>query len=50
MLLALLLLAAPPDTIRLEVGSKLVNGRVYAPHKARVRVHGESGAAQPAAE
>ena len=50
MLLALLLLAAPPDTIRLEVGSKLVNGRVYAPHKARVRVHGDSGAAQPAAE
>lgn len=50
MLLALLLLAAPPDTIRLEVGSKLVNGRVYAPHKARVRVHGDSGAAAPAAE
>src|SRR5688500_899494 len=34
--------AAPPvvvsDTIRLEVGSKEVNGRVYAPHAARVRV------------
>lgn len=34
--------ATPPviasDTIRLEVGSKEVNGRVYAPHAARVRV------------
>jgi hypothetical protein len=29
----------PADTIRLEVGSKEVNGRVYAPHAARVRVH-----------
>jgi hypothetical protein len=29
---------APFDTIRLEVGSKEVNGRVYAPHAARVRV------------
>jgi hypothetical protein len=27
------------DTIRIEVGSPLVNGRVYAPHRARVRVH-----------
>ena len=26
------------DTIRLEVGSKLVNGMVYKPHAARVRV------------
>jgi hypothetical protein len=26
------------DTIRLEVGSKLVNGTVYKPHAARVRV------------
>ena len=26
------------DTIRLEVGAKEVNGRVYAPHAARVRV------------
>ena len=26
------------DTIRLEVGSKEVNGKVYAPHVARVRV------------
>lgn len=31
--------AAPADTIRLEVGSPLVNGRVYKPHRARVRVH-----------
>ena len=26
------------DTIRLEVGAKEINGRVYAPHAARVRV------------
>ena len=26
------------DTIRIEVGSKEVNGRVYLPHAARVRV------------
>lgn len=50
MLLILLLVAAPADTIRLEVGSKLVNARVYKPHKARVRVHGDSGAANPTAE
>jgi hypothetical protein len=30
--------SAPSDTIRLEVGSKAVDGRVYAPHAARVRV------------
>jgi hypothetical protein len=29
---------AAPDTIRIEVGSKLVDGRVYKPHAARVRV------------
>jgi hypothetical protein len=29
---------APEDTLRIEVGSKQVNGRVYAPHAARVRV------------
>ncbi len=29
---------APGDTIRLEVGAKEVDGRVYAPHAARVRV------------
>ena len=26
------------DTIRIEVGSKLLDGRVYKPHAARVRV------------
>jgi hypothetical protein len=31
--------AVSSDTIRIEVGSPLVNGRVYAPHRARVRVH-----------
>lgn len=28
----------PPDTIRIEVGSPLLDGRVYAPHAAQVRV------------
>ena len=45
-LLSLLWLAAPsnaatqhaPDTIRVEVGSKALDGRVYAPHAALVRV------------
>ena len=32
-------LAAVSDTIRIEVGSPLLNGRVYKPHRARVRVH-----------
>lgn len=27
------------DTLRLRVGSKAVNGRIYRPHAARVRVH-----------
>lgn len=27
------------DTVRIEVGSPLVDGRVYQPHRARVRVH-----------
>jgi hypothetical protein len=31
--------AAPPDTIRIEVGSPLLDGSVYKPHRARVRVH-----------
>jgi hypothetical protein len=31
--------AVAADTIRIEVGSPLVNGRVYKPHRARVRVH-----------
>ena len=38
------------DTIRLEVGSKEVNGRVYAPHAARVRVHIGSLETAPTAE
>ena len=41
--LALLALAAPAapqaDTLRIEVGSPAVNGSVYKPHRARVRVH-----------
>lgn len=28
----------PPDTLHLEVGSRAVNGRIYAPHTARVVV------------
>ena len=31
--------AVQQDTVRLEVGSPLVDGRVYQPHRARVRVH-----------
>ena len=31
--------AGPTDTVRIEVGSPLVDGRVYKPHRARVRVH-----------
>lgn len=38
------------DTIRLEVGSKEVDGRVYAPHAARVRVHVGSLDTPPTAE
>lgn len=34
-----MLQAPTPDTVRIEVGSPLVNGRVYQPHRARVRVH-----------
>lgn len=30
---------AMPDTVRIEVGSPLVDGSVYRPHRARVRVH-----------
>jgi hypothetical protein len=44
--LLLLALAAqgppPPDTLRIEVGAPAVDGRVYRPHRARVRVHLES--------
>jgi hypothetical protein len=42
--------AAPDDTLRLEVGSKHVNGKVYAPHAARVRVRVGEGAGQVTAE
>ena len=37
--LAAALQPATADTIRLEVGSSRVDGRVYAPHAARVRVY-----------
>jgi len=36
LLVALLLVPAPSDTLRLEVGSREVNGRVYEPHSAWV--------------
>lgn len=42
--------ATSSDTIRLEVGSKAVNGRVYLPHAARVRVHVGSLDTPPTAE
>ena len=38
------------DTIRLEVGSKEVNGKVYAPHVARVRVRVGPGEGRLTAE
>ncbi|MGQ0647957.1 MAG: hypothetical protein ACT4P7_10325 [Gemmatimonadaceae bacterium] len=38
------------DTIRLEVGSKEVDGRVYAPHAARVRVRVGEGEGRVTAE
>ena len=38
------------DTLRIEVGSPLVNGRVYAPHAARVRVRIGSDSAPLIAE
>ena len=42
--------APSADTIRLEVGSKHVNGTVYAPHAARVRVRVGEGEGNLAAE
>src|SRR5687768_17717301 len=42
--------APAADTIRLEVGSKQVNGSVYAPHAARVRVRVGEGEGRLAAE
>ena len=49
---ALLLLQPPParDTIRLEVGSPQVDGRVYQPHAARVRVRIGSDTARVVSE
>lgn len=35
----LLVLAVQSDTARIEVGSPLVDGSAYRPHRARVRVH-----------
>jgi hypothetical protein len=40
----------PSDTIRLQVGSKEVDGRVYHPHAARVRVWVGPGAGRMRAE
>jgi hypothetical protein len=42
--------APPGDTVVLEVGSPLVDGRVYRPHRARVRVHVNSLDTPPARE
>lgn len=42
--------ARTSDTLRLEVGSKRVNGGVYAPHAARVRVRVGEGEGQLTAE
>jgi hypothetical protein len=42
--------AAIPDTIRLEVGSREINGKVYEPHAARVRVRVGEGEGQMVAE
>lgn len=51
-LVALALSAAvlPSDTIRVEVGSPAVDGRVYAPHAARVRVYVGPGRGRMRAE
>jgi hypothetical protein len=42
--------AANSDTIRLEVGSREINGKVYEPHAARVRVRVGEGEGQVVAE
>ena len=49
-LLVLLSTSQPSDTIRLEIGSREVDGRVYAPHAARVRVWVGPGAGRTRAE
>ena len=41
---------ATSDTIRLEVGSREINGKVYEPHAARVRVRVGEGDGQVVAE
>jgi hypothetical protein len=41
---------AASDTIRLEVGSREINGKVYEPHAARVRVRVGDGEGQIVAE
>lgn len=38
LLTAVLALLSSADTLRVEVGSGQVNGRIYAPHAARVNV------------
>jgi hypothetical protein len=43
-------MAPPPDTLHLHVGSPAVNGRIYAPHTARVRVQVGDSASAPTAE
>lgn len=42
--------AVTADTVRLEVGSREINGKVYEPHAARVRVRVGEGDAQVVAE
>lgn len=42
--------AVTSDTIRLEVGSREINGKVYEPHAARVRVRVGEGDGQVVAE
>ena len=42
--------ASPADTLRLEVGSPHVNGTIYAPHAARVRVRVGEGEGRLTAE
>lgn len=49
--LAALPLSGPPsDTLRIQVGAREVDGRVYAPHAARVRVYVGPGAGRMRAE
>lgn len=50
LLLAFHVFAGSPDTIRLDVGSAAVDGRVYRPHTARVRVYTDAGGATPVSE